>query len=324
MSITPNFLALRLFLRVAELRNFSAVAAEFNLPPSSVTRHIGNLEQQLQQALFHRHPRAVRLTQAGARYYDAVASSIQRIDQASDEVASNEHLSGLLRINAPPAFAKLHLSRIAHEYQKINPGIDIDALLADTFMDPVDAGIDISIRIGDLTDSNLIARPLAVQRFVLCASREYLDHHEPIHRPEDLIRHNCLLYQGPRGAQKWHFRRSADEPYQTLELQGNLKGNHAEYLLEAALAGQGLVLFASWLVGHLVNAGRIVRLLPEYEWAIEPRALTIHAIYPSTRGHSVKMRSFLEHLQQRIGSPAYWDIDVAMTESGTPDSTLLR
>ena len=315
MSITPNFLALRLFVRAAELRNFSAVAAEFNLPPSSVTRHISNLENQLQQALFHRHPRAVRLTHAGTQYYEAVVSSIQRIDQASDEVASNERLSGLLRINAPPAFAKLHLSKIAYDYQRINPGIDIDVLLADTFTDPIDAGLDISIRIGDLNDSSLIAKPLAVQRFVLCASREYLDTHEPIRTPEDLARHNCLLYQGHKGTQKWHYRKRTDQPYQVIDLHGNLKGNHAEYLLEAALAGQGLVLFASWLVGHHVTSGQLVRILADYEWAIEPRALTIHAIYPSTRGHSAKMRSFLDHLLLRIGSPAYWDMDINMRQS---------
>lgn len=311
MNVTPSLLALRLFMRVAELRNFSAAAAEFNLPPSSVTRHITKLEQQLQHPLFFRHPRSVRLTQAGAKYYDTIYAAIQVLDQAAEEIASSETVSGTLRLNAPPAFARLHLAPLVHAFQQTHASVDVEVWLADTFLDPIDGGFDISIRIGELPDSTLIARPLAEQRFVMCASQRYLDSHAPIQTPEDLSQHNCLLYQAPRGLQKWHVRRDPQQSFEVLELGGNLNSNHAEYLLATAIQGQGVVLFATWLVAHHLASGDLVQVLPDHEWAIDPHALVIHAVYPSVRRHSLKTHTFLDYLQEKIGTPAYWDLSFA-------------
>jgi DNA-binding transcriptional LysR family regulator len=306
MGKPVNLLALRLFVRVATHSSFSQAAAELGLQASSASRYIAALEDALGHPLFHRHTRAVRLTDAGSRYYDEIREAIERIDQAGEQLDDTAGPRGTLRINAPPAFARLHLAPMLARFQADHPGIEVEMLLTEAFLDPVEHGADISIRIGELADSRLVARPLAVQRFVVCATPAYLERHGAPAVPEDLRGHNCMVYLAPRGPQKWHFRQDG-QPWAIVEVAGNVRGNHAEYLLEAALRGQGLVMFATWTVSHLLAAGRLVTVLDDWTCAIEPQALTIHAVYPRNRGQSRKTQAFLGYLGEQVGTPAYWD-----------------
>lgn len=306
MHKNVNLLALRLFVRVATHGSFSQAAAELNLLPSSASRHIAALEHALGQALFTRHSRAVRLTDAGQRYYESIREAIEQIDQAGEHIGEEDEPRGRLKISAPPAFARRHLAPILMRFQERHPAVELDLWLTDTFSDPVEAGIDVSIRIGELNDSRMLARLLAIQSFVLCAAPAYVEAYGAPQDPAELTNHNCLVYQATYGPQKWHYR-AGDAPFVPVDAGGNVRSNYIEYLLEMARGGKGIVCFPTWLASRYLERGELVPLLGDMTWALEPDALGIHAVYPANRQRSRKTQSFLQWLGESIGEPPYWD-----------------
>ncbi|MBP1849794.1 LysR family transcriptional regulator [Rhizobium halophytocola] len=304
-----NLLSLRLFLDVAASGSFSEAARRNGLPPSSVSRHIQALEQQLGQNLLFRHTRAVTLTEIGAIYCGEVRDVLAALDLASERArGAADAPSGLLRINAPVAFGRRHIAPLLAAYQARHRQVEIDLALTDGFIDPVAESTDIVIRIGRMPDSSLTGRQLTPQRYVLAASPDYLERHGDAPTPEALPQHNCLIYKGTNGAQKWYFRQ-AGEAFRSTVVRGNLTSNNAESLVEAALAGQGLVLFPTWLLHEELRAGRLVALMPDREASIDTATYGIHLIYPESRLRSLKVRSFRDYLIEAIGAPPYWDRD---------------
>lgn len=301
-----NLLALRLFVRVATHGSFSQAAAELNLLPSSASRHIAALEHALGHALFTRHSRAVRLTDAGQRYYQAVREALEQIDQAGEHIGDEDEPRGRLRISAPPAFARRHLAPLVMRFQEAHPAIELDLWLTETFSDPVEAGIDVSIRIGELHDSSMLARLLGIQRFAVCAAPAYLKERGTPLTPTDLEQHNCMVYQAPYGPQKWHCRKGNGR-FTQLEVSGNVRANYIEYLLEMARFGKGVVLFPTWLASRYLERGELVQVMDNWTWALEPHALGIHAVYPNNRQRSRKVQTFLKFISEQIGEPPYWD-----------------
>lgn len=301
-----NLLALRLFVRVATHGSFSQAAAELNLLPSSASRHIAALEHALGHSLLTRNSRAVRLTDAGRTYFEAVREAIEQIDQAGEEVGDANEPRGRLKVSAPPAFARRHLTSILNAFQERYPGIELDLWLADTFSDPVEAGIDVSIRIGELNDSSMLARLLAVQQFALCAAPSYIGDRGTPSSPEDLGEHNCFVYQAPYGPQKWHARKGKGR-FAVVETSGNVRSNYIEYIVELTRAGKGIALLPTWIASRYLARGEIVPVLQDWTWALEPHAQGMHAVYPGNRQRSRKTQAFLSFLTESIGNEPYWD-----------------
>lgn len=308
MNNSPSLLALRLFVRVAMTGSFAETARFYSLPASSVSRHIAKLEQHLGQRLLFRHTRAVRLTDAGARYYQDVRQILDTLDLATEQVSgSGGDPQGLLRINAPVAFGRRHIAPLLAALQSQHPALQVELTLSDAFIDPVQEGADVVIRVGALGDSSLVARQLARQRFVVCAAPAYLDRQAaPVH-PEQLAEHNCLVYKGTRGFQPWYFRQPGSGLFQRYEVNGNLYGNNAESLVEAALQGQGMVLFPTWLLYEALRERTLLPVLEHFEASGESTLEGIHIIYPENRLRSSKVAVFLEHLFRETGERPYWD-----------------
>ncbi len=307
MSNDLTLIALRLFVDVAATGSFSETARRHGLPPSSVSRHIQGLEQVVGQRMLFRHTRAVTLTEAGSAYClevrDLLASLALATEQAQGAASEPR---GLLRINAPVAFGRRHIAPLLARYQARYPEVEVELTLIDAYVDPVSEGADITIRIGRLKDSSLTGRRLTAQRYVVCATPDYVSSHGAPQRPQDLLAHNCLLYRGLGGAQKWFFRDGAGV-FQAHTLHGNLVSNNAESLVEAALQHQGVVLFPTWLMHEHLASGRLVSLMPDHEAGIDDAIHDIHMIYPENRLRSFKVVSFRDYLIDRIGSPPYWD-----------------
>lgn len=309
MDNSPSLLALRLFVRVAMTGSFAEAARFFSLPASSVSRHIANLEKHLGQRLLFRHTRAVRLTDSGERYYQDVRQILENLELANEQVSSGASgARGLLRINAPVAFGQRHIAPLLAGLQLQHPVLDVELTLSDAFIDPVQEGADVVIRVGALRDSSLVARKLAPQRFVACAAPAYIEQHgEPSH-PDQLAQHNCLVYKGTRGIQPWFFRQHADpDLFQRYDVKGNLYGNNAQSLVEGALQGQGIVLFPTWLLYEALRERTLRPMMVEFEASGEPTLEGIHVIYPENRLRSSKVAAFLQHLFQTIGERPYWD-----------------
>lgn len=301
--------ALRYFAMVAATGSFAATARHFQVPASSVSRFISALEREVGQQLLYRNTRSVRLTETGERYVVQVREALDALDLATEQAAGKDSaVRGLIRINAPVALGRLHVAQIIHKAQAAYPELTAELTLTDAFIDPVQEGVDITVRIGTLPDSGLIARKVGDQNNVLCASPAYLRKHGKPTTPQDLERHSCLVYKGQAGAQRWFFRRAQADTPVAVRAQGPLRSNNAEVLVAAALAGRGIVLFPTWIFERDSFRNRkLVRLLPQWVGTVDVQPAEIHLVSPENRLRSQKVRTVLDFMLKTIGSPPYWD-----------------
>lgn len=295
---------LRTFLAVVDAANFSLVARRQSVAVSSVTRKIDALEAALGAKLFRRSPRSVALTDAGTQYLTSARKIVAEFDEAKANLAElQSDPRGLMTVTAPAAFGRRHIMPAAVRFLRRNPQIQLDLHLSDEWVDLAAQRVDVAIRIGTLPDSALVAVRLAPLRRLVCASPAYLARAGRPERPEDLLRHNCLtVASGPVPHGWWCFdgvRRGA-----ALPVTGTLRTNDTEALVQAALEGIGIVHLASWLVGDLVAAGRLLSLFPD---ASGSAASAINAVRLPGRSHAAKAQLFIAHLRREFGEPAYWD-----------------
>lgn len=302
--------ALRYFLMVASNRSFLATARHFRVPASSVSRFIAGLEKDLGRQLFYRSTRAVRLTEEGERFHQQAREAIELLDAAVDDLAHDDSsLSGRLRINAPEAFGRLHVARLIGELQASHPALDVELQLTDAYIDPVQEGVDITVRIGPEVPSGLIGRTVAAQRQIVAASPTYLATHGTPSTPAELLAHRCLLYKGQFGTQRWYFRQAAGQAFEGVNVSGPLCSNNAEVLLQAAMEGRGVVLFPSWLYRRgSFEGSQLVPLLGAWEGSVSTDASFVQLLSPENRLRSRKVREVTAFLLDGFGTPPYWDV----------------
>jgi DNA-binding transcriptional LysR family regulator len=308
----------RYFAMVAVTGSFSATARHFRVPASSVSRFIAALEREVGQQLLYRNTRAVKLTDAGERYYAQIREVLELLDAADEEVTGKGgDIRGLVRINAPVAFGSLHIVKLLNGLYDKYPQLTVELTVTDAFIDPVQEGADLIFRVGHLEDSGLIGRKICDQQYVLCASAEYLAKHGKPASPEDLQNHACLVYKGTGGAQRWYFRKPASAEVKIIEVHGPLRSNNGQVLVEAALAGRGIVFFPSWLFSpeSFMNK-QLIELLPEWEGSVEQTPSQIHLISPENRLRSQKVRVVWDYFISAIGEPPYWDDFSGLSQSG--------
>lgn len=301
--------ALRYFAMVAASGSFISTARHYGVPASSVSRHIAALEREVGQQLLYRHTRAVRLTDAGERYYLTVREALDLLDMAAEQAADKDaNPKGLVRINAPVALGRLHISPMLNALQKHYGELSVQLTLTDAFIDPVQEGADITVRVGRLEDSGLVGRTVGPQRYIICASRQYLETHGVPESPMQLATHNCLVYRGHSGAQRWYFRQPGELAYRAFAVNGSFQSNNAEALVSAAEASIGIVLFPTWLfqTGSF-RKGRLVKLMTDWEGSVELEPPAIHLVSPENRSRSRKVRVVMDFLLEHIGTPPYWD-----------------
>ncbi|MHB0775096.1 LysR family transcriptional regulator [Halomonas sp. WWR20] len=300
--------ALRTFERVAATGSFTATAHHFHRAVSSISRQIAALEEALGQQLIYRHTRAVTLTEAGGRYYQEVREILERLDLATEALtAPNAEPAGVLRLNAPVAFGQRQIVPILHHFQRRYPAIKAELMLTDQVTDPVREGIDITFRVGTLTDSTLVSRRLAPMNYVVAAAPAYLQRSGTPDTPNDLSRHDCLLYQGEMGRQRWYFHQPTQPQAFAFEVDGSLYSNDAESLVRAALMGQGLVMFPTWLIADELASGTLLPILTGWRCEVVPGRRDIHVLYAQRRLHTRKVHAFLDYLFEAVGPTPHWD-----------------
>jgi DNA-binding transcriptional LysR family regulator len=304
--------ALRMFVRAVEVGSFSKAAIATNTKTSTVSRAIASLEEDLGVSLFHRTTRRAHLTEPGATFYEHARGVLRGLEEARDAASAMEgRPQGLIRLHVPSAFARLHIIPFLPDFLAAYPDIRLDVSLTDVRVDLLSVGADLAIRIGPLIDSSLLARKLAPHRRIVCASPAYLVRSPPISEPIDLLQHNCLVYT-LQPTDRWFFRQQA-EAAETLEeevpVTGTLRADDSEPLRDAAVAGLGVVLLPTWLVGEDIKTGRLRQLLPEWSSAIAPKPGGIYGVFPPHRMVPPKVRAFLDFAQKRFGKPPYWDPD---------------
>jgi len=298
-----KFESLRVFVKVVETHGFSAAARELGLSRSAVSKLVSQLEDNLGVQLLNRSTRFVSPTETGAAYYEravAVLTDLQTADSLVQDLHGEPR--GAIRLNAPMSFGTLHLGSALADFLDLYPQVRIEATLNDRVIDPIEEGFDLTIRIGDLADSSLIAKKLAPARLVLCASPDYLKTHNTPEKPADLRHHNCLHYGYLPTGNAWNLN-GPDGSHNVL-INGGLCSNNAEILMAGAVKGQGIALLPTFIAGAALQSAQLVRVLPEYQ----PPEIAVYALYPPNRHLSSKLRLLIDFLDQRFGSPPYWDL----------------
>lgn len=295
---TDRIALMRAFVECARRLNFKASAAALGLTPSTLGRRIAKLEDRLGVALFLRSTRRVTLTEAGAIYLPLCEDLLSALDEADATASSlGSRPAGLLRVAAPTAFSRLHLTARLPEFLLRHPDIRLDIAYSDAYVDVVEERIDVAIRIGRLADTSLRARLLAPNPRRLVAAPHYLRAAPPLRTPEDLSRHRLLHFARLRGGDVWLLEREGVQ--RRVPVAPSLRADDALVLYEAALAGLGIALLADFITAQALGSGRLVPVLSE--WQVPESG--IYAVYA---GAAVppKTRAFIDFLVETLARQA--------------------
>lgn len=288
------------FVRVVHAGSFSAAARASGLTPSAVSKQISRLEARLGARLFNRTTRRLGLTEVGAAFHERAQRILSEVEEAERAVShASAAPRGTLRLNVPVVFGRLHVAPLLPEFLGLYPEVRIDITFNDRFVDLLEEGVDVAIRIGDLGDSSLIARRLAPNRRVVCGAPAYFERNGYPEHPADLSRHNCLVYTYLASRNDWRFvcaNKPRSEAQDVVQVSGNFEANNAEAIHGALRSGLGLGLLPLWLVGEDLRAGRLVQALPGYH-AVDS---AVYAVYPPGRHLSPKVRCFIDFLAARL------------------------
>jgi DNA-binding transcriptional LysR family regulator len=302
------FAAVRAFVHAAERASFSKTALEMGVKTSTVSRYVSELEKDLGIALFNRSTRGLVLTEGGRVFREHALLALQALDDARELTSSlNQTPQGVLRITMPVAFGHLHVVPHLPAFMKRYPDIDVDIVVTDETLNMIEGGIDVAVRIGALPDSLLMARRLAPHRRIVCASPGYFERNGTPSEPGDLQNHESLRL-ALQPDDRWFFTNLKDASEQILvELKGRFRGDDSEALLQLAIAGCGMALLPTWLVGMALRDGSLVHALRDWEARTARAEPAIWAVYPPKKIVSSKVRAFVDFLTEVIGEPPYWD-----------------
>lgn len=291
------------FVRVVEAGTITAAAKQLRIAKSAVSRRLKELETRLAVQLMIRTTRKLTLTETGEILYNRfvvlLADWNETESAASDAQAA---LAGIIRIAAPLSFGVAHLGPAIVDFMREHPLIEFDIDFSDRKVDLIAEGMDLAIRIGELPDSSLIARKIASVSTVAAASPKYLEQHGIPQTPEDLKALKELRY-GYRPIAAWTYR-DPDGVEGQIEMRPRLRATNGEFLRDAAIAGEGILIEPRFIIYENLREGSLVEILSDYKWP----ELSAYAVYPPTRHLSVRVRAFVNFLAERYKGIPYWEM----------------
>ncbi|MCA6065132.1 LysR family transcriptional regulator [Thalassolituus marinus] len=298
-----------IFVHVVEAGSFTGAARNLSLPKSTVSRKITQLEERLGVRLIQRTTRSLRLTDTGNAYYNQCARILSEIEEANIAVTQMQSTpTGTLRITAPVLFGSTVLSGLIAEYMEQHPQVMVDLVLSDQRLDLVQEGIDVAFRIGQLEDSSLIGRYLGDVRAILCASSDYAERFGLPAEPEQLSEHRLLT--GSNWAQ-WQMTGPGGREF-SLQVKPRLQANDFASLYTLALSGTGIAPLPMLVAAPAIRSGNLLPVLCDWPFEASP----IHALYPSNRHLSAKVRSFVDFVIDSIRPNPPWEVELAEGSCG--------
>jgi DNA-binding transcriptional LysR family regulator len=288
---------MKTFVAVVEAESFTAAGTRLEISKALVSKYIGILEDHLGTRLLNRTTRRLSLTESGLAYYERCVQILADVNEAEQIAAQSAAIPrGTLKVAMPVSFGTVRIAPLLTEYMRRYPEVRLDIALADRRVDLIEDGYDLAIRVGNLPESGLIARKLASDRIVLCASPAYLQAHGTPHAPEDLKQHSCLNYSLSSSGDEWAFGRGKTRI--AVHVDGPIRANNGDMLRLAALDGAGIIWQPNFIVAEDLKAGRLVELMTDRSSA----ELGIYAIYPSRKHLSAKVRTFVDYLVASMGT----------------------
>ena len=283
------------FAAVAEKGSFTAAADSLGMSKPVVSKQISQLEKHLGVQLLQRTTRRLHLTQAGevfASYSKRIMSDVHEAEQSVFPMQSEPQ--GRLRISLPESIAISLLPKTLLSFQQLCPKLDLDISVSGRFIDLVEEGIDVAIRVGSLEDSTLIARLLMPCKFHVCISPNYSKRHSIPNHPNDLSEHNCLVYSQSPKSDTWIFKEK-DGNNIKVKVKGNLRSDAGVLLMESALSGNGIFIGPTYMVANALSNGQLVTVLDDYCH----EETGVYAVYPYSKLVSSKVRAFVDYLVQQ-------------------------
>ena len=302
-----------IFVRVVDSGSFTGAAKYLGLPKSTISRKITQLEERLGVRLLQRTTRSLNLTDTGTVYYNQCSRILSEIEEANLAVTQMQTTpTGTLRLTAPVLFGSAVLASLVSEFIEHHPQLNVELLLSDQQLDLIQDGIDIAFRVGQLEDSSLIGRYLGDVRGILCASPEYLAQHPAPTHPEELQKHQLLnTFQWPQ----WTVQ-GPDDKEITIPVKARITVNDFASLFTLTVAGSGIAALPMIIAAPAIRAGALIPVLTD--WPFESAA--IHALYPSNRHLSAKVRSFIDFFMSRVRPNPPWEIELHNdAQANTPD-----
>jgi len=290
------------FVRVVEAGSISKAAGQLGVAKSGVSRRLVDLEARLGVRLLNRTTRRSSLTEAGQAYYQRAAKLLTDVAELNAVTADTDALlKGTLRLAVPLSFGLCHLSPAIDEFLKLHPELAINIDFSDRHIDLVGQGVDLAIRIADMSDSTLQARRICPIRLLLCASPAYLARMGVPRTPDDLKNHRVLQYDIGSGSVLRLQDRQGEE--HVVHSRPRIIANNGDFLRDMAMAGHGIILTPSFIAWQAIAKGELVSILTDYC----PQQRSAYAVYPQTRYLSRRARMFIDFLVDKFGDNPYWD-----------------
>lgn len=293
-------LEMQVFCTVIDKGTFVGAADALEMSKAAISRYVSALEERLGARLLHRTTRKLSLTEEGRQFYHQAREVLALMDQAEEAVSSAApEPSGVLRVNAPVSFGVLHLAPLWGAFMSAHPNVELDISLNDRLVDLVDEGFDAAIRIARMENSSLVGRRLAGTRMCLCASPDYLARHPPLRTLTDLAEHGVIAYTNFATGNEWPF--DGPDGHVSVRTRSSVRCNNGDTCRSFALAGGGIALQPSFMVGEDLRSGALVEILPEYR-SIE---LGIYVVYPTRKHLASKVRALISFLTERFAHPEW-------------------
>lgn len=300
--VIRDLTSLQIFVSVVETQSFSQTARRLGMTPSTVSKHIGALEDRLGARLVNRTTRRISITENGLGFYDHCVNVLQELESAQTEIQELTHeAKGLLRITGPNVLTTRHISPHLPEFLRRYPQMRLDLMLTSRTIDMVEEGVDLSIRLASEVNPQLYSEVLAPNRRVFCAAPEYLEKHGIPKTPDDLLQHNCLMARTVNLLNTWTFKEGSR--LRSLRIAGNMVANNVDVLRDALVGGIGIANVGTFVVGDDLKSGRLVPILQDFtvqnSW--------FFAVVPHRRHVPLKSRVFIDFLKEMFGPIPYWD-----------------
>ncbi|MFC0132486.1 LysR family transcriptional regulator [Massilia eurypsychrophila] len=285
------FGSMKMYVAVVEGGSFAAAASKLDISRAMVSKQIQKLEEHLGTRLMNRTTRRLSVTETGRAFYERSAQIITDVEEA-EQIAGQMTSTpqGVLRLTIPLSYGQHRLAAIIGAYTQAYPQVQLDISLSDRKIDLVDEGFDLAIRIGAMPQSDLIARKIGGVHSIVCAAPAYLARHGAPQTPAELTGHACLGYTLTGSGAEW--RMEGPDGAVTVAISGPIRADNGDIIRLAAQSGAGIVFQPHFIVGDDIDAGRLVRLLPDWQSA----ELGVYAVYPSRKHLSAKVRTFVDFI----------------------------
>ncbi|MCP9917150.1 LysR family transcriptional regulator [Cyanobium sp. ATX 6F1] len=302
---------LQVFVRVVELGSFSAASRELGTSQPTVSKQIASLERNLDVQLLRRSTRRLSLTPEGERFFAHCQPALDALAAATASVGQRNRLEGFLRVSCPVAFGQQEVMPFVRSFLERHPGLQLDLKLSDAFVDLVEEAVDVAIRIGEIRDPSLIAYPIGITRRVTVAAATYFAERPVPQTPDDLLKHNCLIFSRHTTLNDWHFDHPLHGPLR-VSVGGNFRTDNSSVIREAVLAGMGIGVCPVWLFGEEIESDRLRVVLEAYQ----PKPLPIHALHRRDRFVAARVDAFIKEISHHFKEHPWVSSDPLLPSPG--------